>query len=490
MLKYISGGAISGCIAFWIFRTGDFTPLAILIVLGIVVAVILKEKLPIGNSFSTTAVAKSLTTFDSIGGQDSAKREIMEALDFLKDQEYAKKLGIRPIKGILLSGPPGTGKTLLAKAASSYTSSTFVAHSGSEFIEMYAGVGASRVRKLFDKAKKLAKAEGNKNAIIFIDEIEILGGKRGSHTSHHEYDQTLNQLLVEMDGIKNSDDILVLVIGATNREDMLDSALLRPGRFDRVVKVDLPDKTGRLQILNIHTRNKPLGEDVDLEQISQETFDFSGAHLENTVNEAAIYALREKSISINNEHFKNAIDKVLLGETIDRKIKTEEKKRITYHESGHAIVTQLLLPGSIAKVTIVGRGKALGYVRHVPQEESFVYTKSYFEDQIAIFLAGAIAEEVIFGDYCSGASADFQQVWKLGKEVVRSGLSELGIVPEEFLAKDNVQVVISEIIKKQIDRVNEILVNHRDALDAITQTLLINETIEGNEIANYLEIAS
>ena len=230
--------------------------------------------------------------FSDIGGQEVAKREFKEALEFIVKQEGAEKLGIRPLKGILLSGPPGTGKTLLAKAAARYTDAVFLAASGSEFVEMYAGVGAQRVRELFSRARQEAKVQGKKNAVIFIDEIEVLGGKRGQHSSHLEYDQTLNELLVQMDGIKAKEDVRILVVGATNRADLLDSALLRPGRFDRIVKVELPDCQGRLSILKIHCQGKPLAENVDLEKLARDTFGFSGAHLESLTNEAAIGALR------------------------------------------------------------------------------------------------------------------------------------------------------------------------------------------------------
>ena len=490
MRKYYLGGIIVGALIFWAYNAQDFKPLLLILVFGIVLFLLIKEKLPISGKFNATPLAQTTTNFDAIGGQDTAKREIIEALEFLKNDAQAELLGIRPIKGILLSGPPGTGKTLLAKAAASHTSSVFLTQSGSEFIEMYAGVGASRVRTVFANARKLAKKQGKKSAIIFIDEIEILGGKRGSHNSHHEYDQTLNQLLVEMDGIKNKDDIYVLVIGATNREDMLDPAILRPGRFDRSVKVDLPDKNGRMQILKIHTTNKPLAENVDLEKLALETFGLSGAHLESVTNEAAIYALRTNSTEITFDNFKDAVDKVLMGEKIDRKIKIDEKKRIAYHEAGHAVMTQLLFPGTIAKVTVTGRGKALGFVRHNPQEDNYVYTRQYFHDQMAVFLAGAISEEIILGDYGSGATNDFQNAWSIGKDLVRTGLSKLGIVPEELMGKDNVHLAISKIIEDEIKRATAILEENCPALKTISEQLLLTETINGDDVEKLLQKAS
>ncbi|MEM5817232.1 MAG: AAA family ATPase, partial [Desulfitobacterium hafniense] len=263
-------------------------PIGLLVLLGVAFWKFMPRSM-VGGSEKGVRISGSTVDFEDIGGQNAAKKELQEALDFLLYSERMRELGIRPLKGILLSGPPGTGKTLLAKAAARYTDSVYLAISGSEFVEMYAGVGAERVRKLFKKARESAKKEKKDRAIIFIDEMDILGAKRGSNVSHHEYDQTLNQLLVEMDGLGNSEQgTQILLIAATNRAEALDPALLRPGRFDRLVKVDLPDKEGRLAILKIHTKNKPLASCVDLEQIAQETYNFSGAHLESVTNEAAV----------------------------------------------------------------------------------------------------------------------------------------------------------------------------------------------------------
>ncbi len=295
-------------------------------------------------------------TFNDIGGQGAAKKELLEALDFIANQDTVKHLGIRPLKGILLTGPPGTGKTMLAKAAANYTGSVFLATSGSEFIEVYAGVGAQRVREIFRKARDLSRREKKDSAIVFIDEIEVMGGRRGKHQNHLEYDQTLNQLLVEMDGLSVDDEIRVLVIGATNRADLLDEALMRPGRFDRVVRVDLPDREGRRQILALHTRNKPLAADVDLDQIAKEAFGFSGAHLESLANEAAILAMRSGEKEITAQHFIEAIDKVIMGEKLDRRPGNEERYRIAVHEAGHAVVGEILRPGSVSNITVASRG--------------------------------------------------------------------------------------------------------------------------------------
>ena len=426
-------------------------------------------------------------TFADIGGQEIAKRELMEALNFLKDEEKVKDLGIRPLKGILLSGPPGTGKTLMAKAAASYTDSVFLAASGSEFIQMYAGVGAQRVRQLFTRARKLAKKTGKQKAIIFLDELDVLGGKRGKHTSHLEYDQTLNQLLVEMDGIKSADGTKVLVIGATNRVDLLDDALLRPGRFDRRVQVDLPEKEGRLKILQIHTKNKPLAATVNLETIAEDTFGFSGAHLESLVNEAAILAFRQGKKVIGTAELQEAIDKVILGEKLERKPRREELRRVAIHETGHALVSETVRPHSVGAVTVAPRGKALGFMRPNGKDQRFLYTKADLEDQIAVLLGGAIAEELIYGTRSTGASNDLEQTVKLAKEIINNGLSPLGIVDEEYTPKERVNATFTEIITTQEERVRKILTEKLSLLKQGAERLLAAEKLSGAEFRSLLK---
>jgi len=418
-------------------------------------------------------------SFDDIGGQETAKKELLEALDFIRFPEKVLSMGIRPLKGVMLLGPPGTGKTLLAKAAAYYTDSIFLAKSGSSFIEMYAGVGAQRVRKLFDNARSLARKKKKKSAVIFIDEIDILGGKRGSHTGHLEYDQTLNQLLVEMDGLDLKDKVHILVMGATNRPDALDKALIRPGRFDRIVQVDLPDLEGRMQILKLHTANKPLDKDVDLMRIAKETFGFSGAHLESLANEAAILAMRENRKTIKQHHFIDAVDKVIMGEKLNRRPDKDELERVAVHESGHALISEINRPGSVSAVTITPRGKALGYMRQMPDKDSYLYTKEYLQDQIAITLAGSAAEQLILGSRSTGAANDFEQSLEITKKIINAGLSSLGIVNEKDVPRDLLHQEMQAIIKEQEERVINMLEQNRDVLEKMKLYLLEKEKVDG-----------
>lgn len=432
------------------------------------------------------AKKKDPICFQDIGGQESAKRELQEALDFLRNPAVIKALGIRPLKGILLAGPPGTGKTLLARAAASYTNSVFIPAAGSEFIEMYAGVGAQRVRKIFNQARTMAKNEKKNSAIVFIDEIEILGAKRGSHSSHLEYDQTLNQLLVEMDGLSIDDDVTVLLVAATNRHDLLDTALLRPGRFDRIVQVDLPDLEGRLQILNIHARNKPLAPEVKLDRIASETFGFSGAQLESLTNEAAILAFREKVNILGEKHLKEAIDKVIMGEKADRRPDREDCKRIAVHESGHALISECIRPSSISTVTIVPRGKAMGYIRQIPEKDSHLFTKEYLEGQIAVLLGGAISEEELLGSRSTGATMDFQQAMELAKTIISSGLSSMGVVSINDLPGGVLHENMKEIISSQEKRVRELIRKYLSVIEVVSHYLLEQERISGNSLRELL----
>ena len=426
-------------------------------------------------------------SFDAIGGQDSAIKELKEALDFIKNHRDLEHLGIRPLKGILLTGPPGTGKTLLAKAAAGYTDAAFMAASGSEFIEMYAGVGAQRVRKLFQSAREASQRLGKNNSIIFIDEIEILGGKRGQTTGHLEYDQTLNELLVQMDGAKVDERVRVLLIAATNRVDMLDPALLRPGRFDRQVKVELPDREGRYEILKIHTKNKPLAGDVNLEVLARETFGFSGAHLESLANEAAILTMREKFHQIHHRHFHEAIDKVMMGERLDRRPSLVELRRVAFHEAGHAFVSEHLRQGSVSTLTITPRGQALGYMRQTPEDDTYLYTQEYLENQIAVMLAGAVVEEMMLGGRSTGAGNDYLQATKTADQIINSGMSELGIIDPETLPRSFRYRTQKKILFCQEERVKEYLEMQRKELSQAVEILLEQEKISGQQLREIMK---
>ncbi len=425
-------------------------------------------------------------SFESIGGQAAAIGELKEGLEFLVQRDKIRSLGIRTLRGILLSGPPGTGKTLLARAAAGYTNSAFHSVSGSEFIEMYAGVGAQRVRAAFNAARHQAKKERKQSGILFIDEIEILGGKRGRHSSHLEYDQTLNQLLVEMDGISGDDGVPVLVIAATNRADLLDDALLRPGRFDRAVHVDVPDRDGRKEILEIHTREKPLAEDVDLDAVAREAFGFSGAHLESLTNEAAILALRDGYHQVHMSHFREAVDKVMMGERSRRRPSREELERVAVHELGHALIGEMLRPGWVAKVSIASRGAALGYVRQSPAQDVYLRTRQDVEDDICCYLAGMVAEEIMFGSSSTGAAQDLEQASQLARNLVHWGLGPLGLVPWEKVPEQPLYDSVRSILSREEKRARDFITRDRDLVRFATGILLEQETISGDDIRNLL----
>jgi len=484
----IASGILGGILLFLALQGYDILP--VLFFVGLIGAFIYMNRARLGGkSFAAISQKEdtaSLVKFDDIGGQEVAKNELREALEFIKDIDRLTKLGIRPLKGILLNGPPGTGKTLLAKAAAQFTESAFVAASGSEFVEMYVGVGAQRIRQLFNQARRQAKNLRKESAVIFIDEIEVLGGKRGQNTSNMEYDQTLNELLVQMDGLANDDDVRILVIAATNRIDILDPALLRPGRFDRQVRVDLPDKTGRIHILELHTRNKPLAADVCLDTIAADTFGFSGAHLESVTNEAAIMALRENVSEINSQHFKNAIEKVIMGEKLDRIPNTAEKRRIAIHEAGHALLSEIKQPGSVASINVASRSNALGYVRQTQADDTYLYTVEYLKNKIAVALAGAIAEELFLGNRSTGAANDFKQAMEYTKQIIFGGMSELGIISPDDIPKDLLHATLTKIIKEVEADVRDHLRNSEKLLTNTVNLLLDKECINGNEFRELL----
>jgi len=444
--------------------------------------------LGVGERNKPKAKLPSYLTFDDIGGQDRAKQELVEALDFLVKPELIQKFGIRPLKGILLVGPPGTGKTLMAKAAAHYTDSVFVGASGSEFVEMYVGVGASRVRDMFKEARQKAIKENKQNAIIFIDEIDVVGGKRDGG-QQREYDQTLNQLLTEMDGLHSSETPRILIMAATNRKDMLDSALLRPGRFDRHIQVELPDTKARLRILELHARNKPLAPDATLQSIAEQTFGFSGAQLESLMNEAAIYAMRAGQETILERDLLQAIDKVMMGEKTDREATAEEKERVAIHELGHAIVAETVRAGSVSQVALSPRGQALGYVRHNPPGDKYLYTRKYLEEQIMIALGGSAAEELFYGERSTGSRNDFEQSLGLVRTMIDSGLTELGIVESSMLTKEEYNKANASVLEELTTRTRELLAANRDVFEQSLDILMREETLSGDRFRDILHNA-
>lgn len=489
MPKALLTGAGLGILIFLLVLGYD--PLPLMLMMGLLLFISFlpqfqkeKSKSLIGHQRRTSASIAKIS-FDDIGGQERAKRELKEALDFLNGREKLQQLGIRPLKGILLVGPPGTGKTLMAKAAAHYTDSIFVSASGSEFVEMYAGVGAQRVRELFQKAIKQARKEKKGSAILFIDEIDAIGGKR-EHSNHREYDQTLNQLLTEMDGLSSHDTIRLLVIAATNRKELLDPALLRPGRFDRHILVDLPDKSARLDILKLHTRNKPLHSNVSLAKIANETFGFSGAQLESVANEAAIYALRENKSVIESQHFQMAIDKVMMGEMTDREATKEEKVRVAVHELGHALVAELMEPGSVSQVALTPRGQALGYVRHHPGEDRYLYTREQLENQIRVCLAGAAAEEFRLGNRSTGAKNDYEKANHYVRSMIECGLSDLGIVEPKFISNEVMHQAMTTILNRLYHETSQMIQHYAETFENGLNILLQEEVLHGDDFRKML----
>jgi cell division protease FtsH len=482
-------GAVPVLIIFLIFMGFNVGPILFLaLVGGLIYIMIQRQGAFSGNRKKKNSheVKTSKTTFDDIGGQVRAKNELKETIDFLKEDVEADKYGIRPMKGILLTGPPGTGKTLMAKAAANYAEAAFVAASGSEFVEMYVGVGASRIRDLFKEVKQLAQEKDLNRGIIFIDEIDAIGGKREGQ-QQKEYDQTLNQLLTEMDGMSTSEKPRILIVAATNRKDMLDPALLRPGRFDRHIVVDLPDRKARAQILSIHFKDKPLEEDITMDAVATETFGFSGAQLESVANEAAIYAFRAKDKKISRTHISSAVDKVMMGEQTDRESTEEEKKRVAFHELGHAIASEVLRPESVSQVVLTPRGGALGYVRQSPQKEQYLYTKTYIEQQIMICLAGAVTEEIYYGERSTGSKNDFEQAMNYVHHMIDAGLTSLGIVSIQHLSKAQIHEEANQILNELLKRTRKLLEEHDTVFVQGYQLLIDEERMSGERFREFFE---
>lgn len=449
---------------------------------------------------------KKKVTFADVAGADEVKEELEEIVEFLKNPKKFNELGARIPKGVLLFGPPGTGKTLLARAVAGEAGVPFFTISGSDFVEMFVGVGASRVRDLFEQAKK------NAPCIVFIDEIDAVGRQRGAGLGggHDEREQTLNQLLVEMDGFAPNEGIII--IAATNRPDILDPALLRPGRFDRQVVVDVPDLTGRKEILKVHVRGKPLTQDVDLDVLARRTPGFTGADLANLVNEAALLAARFNKPEIGMPELENSIERVIAGpEKKSKVISDKEKKLVSYHEAGHALVGYLL-PNTdpVHKVSIIPRGRAGGYTLLLPKEDRYYMTRSMLIDQVTMLLGGRVAEDVVLKEISTGAQNDLERA----TEIVRRMIMEYGMSDElgpmtfgrkqetPFLGRDlsrdrnyseevatNIDKEVHNIMDKNYNRAKDILIQHMDTLHLIANTLMDKETIEANEFGELMKQA-
>ncbi len=443
-------------------------------------------------------------TFRDVAGVDEAVEELHEIKEFLENPKKFQALGARIPTGVLLYGPPGTGKTLLARAVAGEAGVPFFSISGSDFVEMFVGVGASRVRDLFEQAKQ------NSPCIIFMDEIDAVGRHRGAGLGggHDEREQTLNQLLVEMDGFEAKDNIIM--IAATNRPDILDPALLRPGRFDRQIAVDRPDRKGRAKILEVHTRGKPLAKDIDVDALAGQTPGFTGADLSNLINEAALLAARTGRREIGQEELEEGIMRVIAGPEKKTRVMSEKERLITaYHEMGHAIVGHYLeYADPVHKISVISRGQALGYTISLPQEDRFLTTRAELNDTMAMTLGGRAAEEIIFGEITTGASNDIEKVTQTAKQMVmRFGMSEkLGPRvfghdhSQPFLGREfSTEPDYSDQIAREIDdevlriveaahqRARNILAEHRDSLDTISQILVKRETIEKAEFEALLD---
>ncbi|MFO7634918.1 MAG: ATP-dependent zinc metalloprotease FtsH [Caldilinea sp.] len=491
---------------FWDTWSGVLIAILPLILLGAFFFFILRQAQGAGNqafSFGKSRARmftgdRPTVTFKDVAGSEEAKQELQEVVEFLKEPQKFAALGARIPKGVLLVGPPGTGKTLMAKAVSGEAGVPFFSISGSEFVEMFVGVGASRVRDLFEQAKK------NSPCIIFVDEIDAVGRHRGAGLggSHDEREQTLNQILVEMDGFDT--DTNIIIVAATNRPDILDPALLRPGRFDRRVTMDAPDMRGRRAILDVHVRGKPLAVDADLDVIAKQTPGFAGADLENLVNEAAILSARRNRRSIGNDELQEAIERVIAGpERRSRLITPKEKEIVAYHEAGHAVAMHVLPNHDpVHKVTIVPRGMAGGYTMSLPDEESNLMTRDKFRDQLVALLGGRVAEELRFGDITTGASNDLERVTGMARAMVTQwGMSErLGPIRygerEEMMFlnrafsehrnySDKVAQAIDEEVKRLVDEAHtnchQLLSEHWAALERVAIRLLEAETLNSAE---------
>ncbi|MEY4131637.1 MAG: ATP-dependent zinc metalloprotease FtsH, partial [Actinomycetota bacterium] len=460
----------------------------------------------IGRSRAKTYTSeRPATTFADVAGYQGVKTDVTEVVDFLKNPERFSEIGARIPKGILLVGPPGTGKTLIARAVAGEAGVPFLSVTGSDFMEMFVGVGASRVRDLFQSARKMGRA------IIFIDEIDSIGRKRGAGLGggHDEREQTLNQMLAEMDGFEVTTGIVMMA--ATNRPDILDPALLRPGRFDRQVVVPLPELDDRRQILDVHVRHKRIAPDVDLDLVARGTPGMSGADLSNLVNEAALFAVREGATEIHRRHFEEARDRILMGQRRESMALSDlEKEAIAYHEAGHAVCAAVLPTADpLHKVTIIPSGMALGVTMQLPAEERHIYRQDYIEDSLVVRMGGRIAEELVFDVVSTGANNDLVGATELARKMVREwGMSDRvgpmawGSQGQVFLGEDLMHTrdysddtarVIDEeverILRMAQDKCRQVLTDNRHGLDLVARALLEHETIEGTEVTRLLELA-
>ena len=423
--------------------------------------------------------------FDDVAGLEEIKEDLMDVIDFLNNEDKYKSMDAKVPRGILLYGPPGTGKTLIAKAIAGEAKATFIYSSGSEFVEKYVGVGAKRVRTIFERARKEAPS------IIFIDEIDALGAKRNSE-SNNEKDQTLNQLLIELDGFNNASN--VIVVAATNRLDLLDEALLRPGRFDRKIYVGNPNYHSRLKILEVHTKNKPLDKKVQLKDIAVKTHGFSGAQLANIANEAALKAIKDKSKKINNDNFEFAIEKIAAGLEIKHSTVSDKERRIVaYHEAGHAVAAKILNIDKVQKISIIPRDKALGYVLKFPTEDKFLYTKNELCSKVTVLLAGRAAEEIFIGEISTGASNDIKESTNIIYEIICSyGMgknTQNTCIDERFIKYylDNIKAEAQEMTGESYDRAISIIRENEAVVDKIAQYLLKYETMNAEKLDELME---
>jgi cell division protease FtsH len=434
-----------------------------------------------------TPRSRSAITWEDVAGVDETKEELREVVDFLSDPKRFKRLGAKVPKGILLHGPPGTGKTLLAKAVAHESGANFFSQSASSFIEMFAGLGAARIRRLFKEARE------NAPAIVFIDELDAVGAQRGSDISG-ERDQTLNQLLVEMDGFDGRDSVVVMA--ASNLLEKLDKALLRPGRFDRQVFVPPPDMRGRERILEVHTTGKPLAQDVDLERIARHAAGLTGADLANLANEAAILAGRAKRDFIAQADFDNAFERVVAGLQTRKVITAHEKRVVAWHEAGHALVSELLpTVDKVQKVSIVPRGKALGYTLNLPQEDRYLKSRGELIDYMKVLLAGRVSEQITFGRITTGASDDLKRVTGIARSMVYdygmgTQIRSHQVPGDDYTVSERLRQTrdeeVTAIAEEAYRGAHQLLSDHRDLLDEIAERLLANESIEREEIQQIM----